>query len=187
MQAIYETSMQAMPCSICQSYEHLVEECPTILTVREMFGDQANVIGQFKPNNNTSYGNTYNLNWRNHPNFSWKPKPPQHTQPVQAPQQALNLEQAIVNLSKDVGDFVGDQKSINAQLNQRIYSMESTLNEMMDGMQNDLSQKIDNVQYAISRLTNLNTMQEKGKFLLNLIKIPRVSMKWRLKRENLQR
>ncbi|RVW66831.1 hypothetical protein CK203_065793 [Vitis vinifera] len=56
----------------------------------------------------------------------------------------------------------------------------------MDGVQNDLSQKIDNVQYAISRLTNLNTMQEKGKFLLNLIKIPRVSMKWRLKRENLQ-
>ena len=31
-------------------------------------------------------------------------------------------------------------------------------------MQNDLSQKIDNVQYAISRLTNLNTVQEKGKF-----------------------
>ncbi|RVW40856.1 hypothetical protein CK203_094296 [Vitis vinifera] len=52
MQAISETSVQAMPCSICQSYEHLVEECPTIPTVREMFGDQANVIGQFKPNNN---------------------------------------------------------------------------------------------------------------------------------------
>ena len=35
-----------MSCSICQSYEHLVEECPTIPAVREMFGDQANVIGQ---------------------------------------------------------------------------------------------------------------------------------------------
>ncbi|KAL6329642.1 hypothetical protein AAG906_026365 [Vitis piasezkii] len=57
----------------------------------------------------------------------------------------------------------------------------------MDEIQNDLSQKIDNVQYAISRLTNLNTMQEKESFLLNLIKIPKVSMKWRLKRENLQR
>ena len=38
------------------------------------------------------------------------------------------------------------------------------MNKMMDGMQNDLSQKIDNVQYVISRLTNLNTVQEKGKF-----------------------
>ncbi|KAL6310737.1 hypothetical protein AAG906_028183 [Vitis piasezkii] len=32
----------------------------------------------------------------------------------------------------------------------------------MDGMQNDLSQKIDNLQYSISRLTNLNTVQEKA-------------------------
>ena len=42
--------------------------------------------------------------------------------------------------------------------------MESTLNKRMDGMQNDLSQKMDNVQYAISRLTNRNIVQEKGKF-----------------------
>ena len=38
------------------------------------------------------------------------------------------------------------------------------MNKRMDVMQNDLSQKIDNVQHAISRLTNLNTVQEKGKF-----------------------
>ena len=141
VQAIFETSVQSMSCSICQSFEHLVAECPTIPTVREMFGDQENVIGQFKPNNNASYGNTYNSNWRNHPNFSWKARAPQYTQLGQAPPQASNLEQAIVNLSKVVGDFVGDQKSINAQLSQRIDS----LDKMMDGRQNDLSQKIDNL------------------------------------------
>ena len=70
VQAASETLVQVMPCSICQSYEHLVKECPTIPAIREMFGDQANVIGQFKPNNNASYENTYNSNWRNHPNFS---------------------------------------------------------------------------------------------------------------------
>ncbi|RVW18096.1 hypothetical protein CK203_113406 [Vitis vinifera] len=123
----------------------------------------------------------------NHPNFSWKPRAPQYTQLGQAPPQASNLEQAIVNLSKVVGDFVGDQKSIDAQLSQRIDSVESTLNKMMDGMQNDQSQKIDNLQYSISRLTNLNIVQEKESFFLNLIKIPRVSMKWRLRRENLHR
>ncbi|RVW11951.1 Retrovirus-related Pol polyprotein from transposon 297 [Vitis vinifera] len=42
VQAISETSVQAMPWFIFQSYEHLVEECPTIPVVREMFGDQAN-------------------------------------------------------------------------------------------------------------------------------------------------
>ena len=63
-----------------------------------------------------------------------------------------------------MGDFIGAQKSINAQLNQRIDSVESLLNKRTDGMQNDLYQKIDNIQYSISRLTNLNTVQEKGNF-----------------------
>ncbi|RVW84631.1 Retrovirus-related Pol polyprotein from transposon opus [Vitis vinifera] len=56
------------------------------------------------------YGNTYNSSWRNHPNFSWKPRAPQYQQPAQPSQQSSSLEQAIVNLSKVVGDFVGDQK-----------------------------------------------------------------------------
>ncbi|WJZ80907.1 hypothetical protein VitviT2T_000775 [Vitis vinifera] len=128
------------------SYEHLVEECPIIPVVREMFGDC----------------NTYNSNWRDHPNFSWKPQPPQYKQPTQAPQQASNLEQAMVNLSKVVGDFVLAQKSINAHLSQRIDSVESSLNKRMDEVQNDLSQKIDNLQDSISRFANLNTVQEKG-------------------------
>ncbi|RVW71899.1 hypothetical protein CK203_058390 [Vitis vinifera] len=163
VQAVAETPVQVKPCPICQSYEHLVEECPTIPAAREMFGDQANVIGQFKPNNNASYGNTYNSSWRNHPNFL-EAKSTSVPTAAQPSQQASSLEQAIVNLSKVVGDFVGDQKSINAQLSQRIDSVENTLNKRMDGMQNDLSQKIDNLQYSISRLTNLNTVQEKGRF-----------------------
>ncbi|RVW64586.1 hypothetical protein CK203_048544 [Vitis vinifera] len=88
-------------------------------------------------------------------------KPPQYQQPAQTPQQASNLEQAMVNLSKVVGDFVGAKKSINAQLSQRIDSVESSLNKKMDEVQHDLSQKIDNLQYSISRFVNLNTMQEK--------------------------
>ena len=43
--AISETPVQAMSCFICQSFEHLVEECPTIPAMREMLWDQANVIG----------------------------------------------------------------------------------------------------------------------------------------------
>ena len=63
-----------------------------------------------------------------------------------------------------MGDFFGDQKSINSQLSQRIDSVENTLNKRIDGMKNDLSHKIDNLQYSFSRLTNLNTVQENGRF-----------------------
>ncbi|RVX04791.1 hypothetical protein CK203_025053 [Vitis vinifera] len=72
VQAVAEAPVQVKLCPNCQSYEHLVEECPAISAEREMFRDQANVVGQFKPNSNAPYGNTYNSSWRNHPNFSWK-------------------------------------------------------------------------------------------------------------------
>ncbi|KAL6341148.1 hypothetical protein AAG906_032264 [Vitis piasezkii] len=94
--------------------------------------------------------NTYNSSWRNHPNFSWKPRPPPY-QP----------QQAIVNLNKVMGDFVGEQKEINSQLHQKIENVESSQIKRMDEVQNDLSRKIDNLQDSISRFANLNTMQEK--------------------------
>ncbi|RVW33944.1 Retrovirus-related Pol polyprotein from transposon 17.6 [Vitis vinifera] len=157
VQAIAETSVQVKSCPICQSYEHLIEDALQF-HYKEMFGDQANVIGQFRPNNNAPYGNTYNSSWRNHPNFSWKARAP-------------HLEQAIANLSKVVEDFVGDQKAINAQLNQRIDSVE----RMMDGMQNDLSQKIDKSPILNLKVTNLtHKCKRMVDFLLNLTKTPRV-------------
>ncbi|RVW94230.1 hypothetical protein CK203_034850 [Vitis vinifera] len=113
------------------------------------------------------YGNTYNSNWRNHPNFAWKPRPNPYQSPAQSSQQSQgqsSVEQALVSLSKVMGDFVSEQKTINSQLNQKIDNVESTLNKKIDGMHNELSQKIDNIQYSISRLTNLNTVNEKGKF-----------------------
>ncbi|RVW75536.1 hypothetical protein CK203_066456 [Vitis vinifera] len=64
VQAISQTPFQAMPCSICRSYEHLVDECPTI------------------------------------------PMPPQYKQHVQAPQQASNLDQAMVNLARSWETFL---------------------------------------------------------------------------------
>ncbi|RVW25746.1 hypothetical protein CK203_110129 [Vitis vinifera] len=80
--------------------EHLVEECPAISAEREMYRDQANVVGQFRPNNNAPYGNTYNSSWRNHPNFSWKARATQYQQPDPPSQQSSSIEQAIANLSK---------------------------------------------------------------------------------------
>ena len=79
VQAISQTPLQPVPCAICLSYEHLVKEYPTIPMVREIFGDC----------------NTYNSNWRNHPNFTWKPQPPQYQQPAQAPQQASNTTASL--------------------------------------------------------------------------------------------
>ena len=143
MQALTKIPMPNKPCFICQSTKHLGEQCSTVLMMREMLVEQENVVGQFKPSTNAPYGNTYNPSWRNHPNLSWKPRPPQYapsgppqyastSQPSQ-PQPTSPIEQAILNISKVVGNFVEEQKAVNVQLNQRIDTVESTMNKRTDG------------------------------------------------------
>ena len=162
VRAVAEAPVHIEPCFICQSTDH-----------------QANAVGQYKPPTNAPYNNTYNPNWRNHPNLSWKPSPPAYLPPgarqhcgsssqPQPPPSSSPVEQAILNLSKVVGNFVEEQKEVNVQLtqgveeqkaanvqaNQRINTMESTLNSIMDGLQNEMDRKFDTLQCSISRLTN---------------------------------
>ena len=48
--------------------------------------DQANAIGVIKkPSNYNPYSNTYNLGWRDHPNFSWSQGFQQNWLPASAP------------------------------------------------------------------------------------------------------
>ena len=69
-----------------------------------------------------------------------------------------------MNLSKVVRNFVEEQKAVNAQDNQRIDIVEITLNKKIENLQSNIAQTFDNLQYSISRLTNQQQVQEKGKF-----------------------
>ena len=151
---------------IGQSTDHQREHCPMVPSVRDMMTEHAIFVGQYKPQPNALYGNTYNPNGRNHPNLYWKPNPPAYMPPSarqqfgsssqpQPPPSSSPVEQAILNLSKVVGDFVEEQKGINVQLAQRSDTVESTLNKKIDGLQSDLNKIIDNLQYSITRITNL--------------------------------
>ena len=83
------------------------------------------------------------------------------------------MEQAILNLTKLVGDFVEEKKTFNAQLSQRIHTVENSLDQKLDGLQSEVGQKFDNLQgeidkqfgnlqCSISRLTNQHIHQEEG-------------------------
>ena len=128
---VTENHAQANPCINCQTTVYLEEHCQISHSVRDLMSEHANVVGQYKPQPNAQYGNTYNPNWRNHPNLSWKPNPLAYvppgtkkqfgfsSQPQPSPSSSP-VEQAILNLSKVVGNFVEEQKGINVQLAQRI-------------------------------------------------------------------
>ena len=146
MQALNELSASQPSCFNCQSNSHPGEHCQ----------EHAHILNQNNPPTNAPYGNTYNPNWRNHPNLSWKPKPPAYI-PIgtqqQLPPPASPVEQAILNLSKVVGMFVEEQKVLNVQTNQKIEAIESSLNR-----------KLDNMHSEISRLSNQQLQgSEKGK------------------------
>ena len=157
MQAVNELPASQPSCFNCQSNSHPGEHCQ----------EHADVLGQNKSPTNAPYGNTYNPNWRNHPNLSWKPKPlayiPTGAQQQfgssstqqQPPPSPSPVEQAILNLSKVVGTFVEEQKVLNVQTNQKIEAVESSL-----------KRKMDSIHSEISRLSNQQLQgSEKGKSL----------------------
>ena len=98
--------------------------------------------------------------------------PPQYIstpQPPQPPQLISLVEQAILDLTKLVGDVVEEQKKINAQLSQKIDTMENNVNKRIDGFQSEIDQKLDIQQIdqkldikqeSILKLTNQLVQQE---------------------------
>ena len=89
------------------------------------------------PLTSAPYGNAFNPSWGNYTNSSWDPRPPQYAPPPH-PQYASPMEQAILNLTKLVGDFVEEQKTIIAQLSHKIDTMENIVDKRIDGLQSEM-------------------------------------------------
>ena len=109
----------------------------------------------------------YRDQWTSTPSYSvtptYAPTPrPQYaslSQP-QPPQPISPVEQAILDLAKLVGDVMEEQKKFNAQLSQRIHTVENSLDQKLDGLQSAIDHKIDNLQTSISRLAQQHVHQE---------------------------
>ena len=58
-------------CKIFHDIGHPTKDCPILPSMMEMYEEYCEAIGSYnKPY--SPYSKTYNLTWRNHPNFSWK-------------------------------------------------------------------------------------------------------------------
>ena len=109
------------------------------------------------------YGSAHNHSWGNHTNSSWEPRPPQYAPPEppfyastpqspQPPQSIPPFEQAILDLTRIVDDFVAENKEFNAQLSQKIHNVENPLEQKLDGFQSEVGQQFDSLQCSISKL-----------------------------------
>ena len=108
------------------------------------------------------YGNSYHHSWENHTNSSWEARPPQYAPPEpscyaptsqqQQPPPLSPVEQAILNLSKQVDNFIEDNRVVNVQANREIETVKSSLNKRTNGLQSEMELKLDNLQCSMLKL-----------------------------------
>ena len=118
------------------------------------------------PNPNRSMRD-YRDQWMSAPVYSvpstYAPPPPQQYAPPepscyaptsqqQQPPPLSPVEQAILNLSKQVDNFIEDNRAVNVQANREIETVEGSLNKELDGFQSEIDQKLDILQESISKL-----------------------------------
>ena len=87
------------------------------------------------------------------PQYAFLPQP-------QPPQPISPVEQAILDLTKLVGDAVEEQKKFNAQLRQKIHIVENPLEQKLDGFQSEVGQEFDILQQSISHEEEENPEDE---------------------------
>ena len=82
------------------------------------------------------------------------PEPPCYapTSQQQQPPPLSPVEQAILNLSKQVDNFLEDNRVVNVQANREIETVKSSLNKRTDGLQSEMELKLDNLQCSILKL-----------------------------------
>ena len=107
------------------------------------------------PNPNRSMRD-YRDQWMSAPVYSvpstYAPPEPSCYAPTSQQQQPPPLspvEQAILNLSKQVDNFIEDNRVVNVQANREIETVKSSLNKRTDGLQSEMELKLDNLQCSI--------------------------------------
>ena len=56
----YVKTIQEVACYICNSNEHVTQNCPTLTALQDCLSDQVSAINTFKKPNPNSYSQTYN-------------------------------------------------------------------------------------------------------------------------------
>ena len=68
--------VQSKTCSICASPMYTTQMCPSAAGYPDFYVEQANILNNYEKPFASPFPETYNPNWRNHPNFSWRQNQP---------------------------------------------------------------------------------------------------------------
>ena len=144
-------SIQEIACHVCNSNEHVTQNCPTLPAFQECLHDQVSSINTFKKPNPNPYSQTYNSGWRNHPNFSWR-----NDNQAQSSQQPPQVHQNFQN-SQNYAPYVPPPRK----------TFEDTLHafiEKQEAINSQTMQTLNDLKDTFAKFTSALTIHEKGKF-----------------------
>ncbi|KAL5560761.1 hypothetical protein UlMin_036972 [Ulmus minor] len=142
-------------CALCQDSSHTAQSCPSLPTYQEALSEQANALHSYGKSSDSPFAPTYNPNWRNHPNFSWRQNQP-----------SMNQSGTQVNMHNQHIHHSNPTYPLNVP-QQRKPSLEDTLQQFMQSTQQVLhsnSQAISKLETQLGQLATAVGEREKGKF-----------------------
>lgn len=150
-------------CALCSNLSHTAQNCPSLPAYQEAYSEQVHALQSYEKTPNNPYSPTYNPNWRNHPNFSWKQNQPlsnQGGQQLNMPnQQFVPPNQVHPPAQQPMSQFVAPQ--------QRKSSLEDTLQSFIQSTQQAFqsnTQAILKLEHQLGQLATTVAEREKGKF-----------------------
>ena len=68
----FVNQVQSETCSICASPMHTTQMYPSTASYLKYYTKQTNALNNYGRPLASPFSETYNANWQNHPNFSWR-------------------------------------------------------------------------------------------------------------------
>lgn len=164
----YHPSVASEVCALCSNLSHTTHNAPSLPAYPEAYFEQVHALQSYEKSFNSPYSSTYNPNWRNHPNFSWKQNQPlsnQGGQQFNMPNQQVVISNQvspnqIYSLAQQpMPQFVAPQ--------QRKPSLEDTLQSFIQSTQQAVqsnTQVILKLEHQFGQLATTVAEREKRKF-----------------------
>ncbi|XP_075670134.1 uncharacterized protein LOC142639888 [Castanea sativa] len=161
--------VQSETCSICASPMHTTQMCPSVVGYPDFYTEQANSLNNYGKPFASPFLETYNPNWMNHPNFSWRQnQPPTNVggQQVHQQSQFRPPTQAYPPIPQSPPQFVApprQQSSLEESLKTFMQSTSQAIQEIKSSTHLN-TQAISKLENQIGQLATQVGEREKGKF-----------------------
>ncbi|KAL6547860.1 hypothetical protein OROHE_009565 [Orobanche hederae] len=153
-------------CISCAESFHSSQSCPPGPQNQEIFTEEVNALHTYGKSSDSPFAPTYNPNWRNHPNFSWK----QNMPPMNQGGHQMNISnQQNVRPSQyppnnyQYPSTVPKKSSLEDTLQQFMQFTQQMFQSTQQAVQSN-SQAISKLETQIGQLATTLAEREKGKF-----------------------